>query len=252
MNRPKVILFVSTSLDGRITTKPNVTMFDAEDHPNLENILGTREDWQYFSQEIEKLHSGKLWMEGSNMLVKEGEPLETLPSYDGDISRLYEDFLPDAILQSQELHGWLAVVDGRGRVRQGYSGESNKPMIHFVSEQVPPEYLSFLQSKNIPYLIAGSKNVDLKEIMQKIYEKLQVHTIFTSSGGKLAGALIREALLDEINILINPVIIGGYQTPTLFDSPELDPPKINPVHLELISNQILPSKQIWLRYRVRT
>ncbi len=159
------------------------------------------------------------------MLVAENAPLAELPAFTGDAEPLYQDFLPTEIMERQGRTTWTSVVDGRGRFRNGYIAATDNPstyMIHLVSAAAPSEYLAFLRARMIPYLIEGKERVDLQKMLWKVKQKLNVSTILTSSGGKLSGALIRASLLDEINLLVCPVVIGGYATPTLFASPEID------------------------------
>lgn len=253
MDRPKVILYVCASVDGRITMGTNSTMFDAFKQPELYDMLVTMEEWEGFRREIFALHKPDMFLEGSNMLVAENQKLTELPAFEGDISALYEDFLPEEILQRPGRETWTSVVDGRGRFRNGYTAEGDDPhsyMVHLSSQTAPPEYLAFLRSRNIPYLIAGKDRVDLKKILEKVKHKLQVKTIATSSGGKLSGALLRAALLDEINILLSPIVIGGFTIPTLFASEELNWPKILPSKLKLLEVKSLKKDMLWLRYEV--
>ena len=98
----------------------------------------------------------------------------------------------------------------------------------------------------------GDGKVDLPAIFSKVKTKLGVETIVTSSGGRLAGALIRRNLLDEINILMSPVVIGGTAVPTLFDSPDPVWPEIKPNRLQLIDCRKMEHERVWLRYRVLT
>ena len=82
------------------------------------------------------------------MLVKENADLPELEPFQGTQDELYQDFLPDKIVNRPGRKGWLAVVDGRGRVRTGYTGEEDRPMLHLVSHGVPLEYLYFLQNSS--------------------------------------------------------------------------------------------------------
>jgi len=246
MDRPYVTMYVSASIDGRITLGPNRTMFDMDER---DSSLGTEEEWNEFTENIEELHHPEVWMDGSNMLVKEGAELRKLEPYEGDPEVLYNDYLPDEIVSDPDRKGWIAVVDGRGRFRAGYKGEEDKHIIHFTSHQVTPEYLGFLRKNKIPYLIAGEERVDLEKILKKLRSKLGVNNVVTSSGGKLSGALLRYGLLDEINIRFNPVIIGGFKTPSLFDSPELGDDEW-PTKLKHIKTEVKADGHLWVRYEV--
>ncbi|MBW6513423.1 MAG: hypothetical protein K0B87_01560 [Candidatus Syntrophosphaera sp.] len=94
MNRPKVILYVCASVDGRITFGPNTTMFDIYKQPELYQMLMNEEEWNSFSKAVFALHKPDMYLEGSNMLVAECEELKELPKYGGGINGLYEDFFP--------------------------------------------------------------------------------------------------------------------------------------------------------------
>lgn len=219
------------------------------DMDERDDVLGTREEWEEFYGTMEERYRPEVYLEGSNMLVSEDAELRDLKPYKGDPDEFYRDHLPKKIVDRPDINGWLAVVDGRGRVRSGYTGEEEKPMLHLVSHSVSPEYLGLLRKTDIPYLIAGEERVDLEKILKKLKEKLDVDTVLTSSGGKLSGALLRRGLLDEINIRFNPVIIGGFDTPTLFASPDLEEDEW-PTFLKLIDTEVKDSGHIFVRYEV--
>lgn len=247
MNRPYVTLYVSASVDGRIALGPNKTMMDSDER---DIVLGTEEEWQEFSKRVEGEYEPDVWMEGSNMLAKEGQELRELEPFEGDTDSLYQDYLPEEVVNKPEREGWLAVVDGRGRLRSGYKGEETKPMLHLVSYNVSERYLAFLQRNKIPYLIAGEDRVDLQKVLEKLKTKLDVENIITGSGGKLSGALLRKGLLDEVNIRFNPVIIGGFDTPYLFASPDLEDEEW-PTELDFISAEIESDGHIFVRYKIK-
>jgi len=253
MNRPKVILQVTSSIDGRISFTPDSTMFtDVED--SLKQFVLGSEDWNYYKEKVKSLHEVDFYLEGSNMLVSEKSKIKPLPEYTGDTATLYRDYLPDSIIHREERKTWTSVVDGRGRFRSGYKAYTDDPetyMIHLTSYRAPAEYLAFLQNEEIPYLLTGQEKVNLTETFDKLYNLLDVRCILTTSGGKLSGALIREHLLDEINILFEPLIIGGHQTPVLFDSSDIVPPMILPNKLRYIESHVMDSGAIWVRYEVK-
>ncbi|MHA2035533.1 MAG: dihydrofolate reductase family protein [Promethearchaeota archaeon] len=254
MEKPFVVVGVTTSLDGRLSLVPKETLetgykINLENYPKFKNLFGV---WQPIETKIKDLHKPDTFMEGSNMVMYEGQVIKPLPKLTGEPDNLYKDFLPEEIVDHPKRKYWLAIVDGKGRLRSGYKGNENPEnhIIHLTSYSVPPEYLVFLQNQKIPYLITGQNRVNLRKMLQKMYLKLGIKSILTSSAGKLSGALIREDLIDEINILLNPVVIGGFNTPILFASPEVTPPEILPTKLELISLNRNKDGSVWLRYKV--
>ena len=231
----------------------NSTMFDTYKQPELYSMLMDSGEWESFSKTIFELYKPDMFLEGSNMLVSETEELTELPPYEGDSKELYQDYLPEDILNRPTRKTWTSVVDGRGRFRNGYTAECDDPstyMVHLTSETAPPEYLAFLRSRHLPYLIEGRGKVDLPKMLEKVHNKLGVQTIALSSGGRLSGALIRASLLDEINILLSPLVIGGYTVPTLFASPEPQWPSVLPSKLKLMEVKNFTNDKLWLRYKV--
>lgn len=246
MDRPYVILCVSASIDGRISLGPYRTLMDIDER---DGVLGTREEWEEFYGSYEARYQPDVYMEGSNMIVKEGAELRELQPYYGDPAELYEDYLPREVVDRPGRKGWLAAVDGRGRLRGGYTGAEDRPIMHLVARGVPAPYLSFLRRIGIPYLLAGEEKVDLALVLKKMKDKLGVKTVLTSSGGRLSGALLKLGLLDEVHIRFNPVIIGGFNTPVLFASPDLEEDEM-PVSLEVIDMRTCPDGHIFVGYKV--
>jgi 2,5-diamino-6-(ribosylamino)-4(3H)-pyrimidinone 5'-phosphate reductase len=250
MSRPYIIVKTVSTVDGRIAISPNINMWEevADERTKVDGAEGM---WKEFENNIGFLHSPQADMLGSSSIVKEGEELEELPAFDGDKEALYQDFLPEEIVKNPNLKVWLIAVDGRGRLRSGYRGEeaSGHYMIHLVSHGVCPEYLAFLQRNKIPYLISGENQVELKAVMEKLRAKLGVERLVTSAGGRLSGALLRSGLIDEVNIIIKPLIYGGWDTPSLFDCEDLKPHEL-PARLKLISSTAYDNGHVWLRYKV--
>jgi 2,5-diamino-6-(ribosylamino)-4(3H)-pyrimidinone 5'-phosphate reductase len=169
---------------------------------------------------------------------------------------LYADFVPEAVVQRAGHRGWFIAVDGRGRVREWIKdgavfGEEFEGwhLLVLAAHQTPPEYLAYLQRENVPYVIAGQGQVDLRLALEKLHSRLGVTSLLSTAGGRLNGALLRAGLVDEINVELLPAIIGGFDVPSLFDSPALKADEW-PVRLKLLSAQVQDDGRLWLRYQV--
>jgi riboflavin biosynthesis pyrimidine reductase len=254
LDRPYIVVQISVSADARVALGPNRTWWDEMDDPRAKPLdAGNDALWREVESNIKRIHNPQAEMQGSGSFVKEGEPLVPLPPYEGDPEPLYRGFLPDDVVHRPGHEMWLVVVDGRGRMRSGYKGTEDHPgnhMLHLTSYAAPAEYLAVLQRERIPYLIAGEVRVDLVAVMCKLKELLGVTCVRSTAGARLNGALLRAGLVDEINIIYRPELIGGTETPTLFDSPELRPDE-RPTQLRLISAQVRGEGHVWLRYEVR-
>ena len=59
-------------------------------------------------------------------------------------------------------------------------------------------------------------NLDLRAVLEELYKK-GVSTIFVECGGKLAGALLKENLIDEVYQFIAPKILNDNSAKSCFD-----------------------------------
>jgi riboflavin biosynthesis pyrimidine reductase len=250
MSKPQVVVCTSASVDGRIAISPDILLLWGDKRWQALGESGGMFEW------LKSIHKPQATLEGSGSFVREADEPTPLPSFEGDPETLYHDFLPDAVVQRLDHEGWFTVVDGRGRVRDwikdgGAFGEewTGWQLLVLVACQTPPEYLAYLQRESIPYLVAGQKRVALQQALEKIRSKLGVSAVLSTAGGKLNGALLRAGLVNEINVEVLPAVIGGFDTPSLFDSPALQPDEW-PTRLKLISAQIQDDGRVWLRYRV--
>ncbi len=251
MNRPRVIVHATASVDGRLTLAPDALLLYGD------------ERWQAIDRPdgpfsvhrwLRATHQPGATLEGSGSFLGEGTEPEPLPPVEGDPAALYQDFLPEAVVNRSGGQGWFTAVDGRGRVRgwvKAWPGEewAGWHLLVWVGQHTPPEYLAYLRRENIPYLVAGEGPVDLRLALEKMKNRLGVACVLSTAGGKLNGALLRAGLVDEINVEFLPAVIGGFDTPSLFDSPALRPDE-PPTRLKLLSCQVQDGGRVWLRYEV--
>jgi riboflavin biosynthesis pyrimidine reductase len=252
MKRPYVTILVSASLDGRVALGPHRTQWEEMEDPRNALFSESPEIWADVEKRLTQTHQPQVHLQGSGSFVKAGQELSPLPAYEGEITALQEDFLPQEVVDDPEHTTWLTVVDGRGRMRSGYKGRDTPGchMLHLVSKGSPADYLAFLRREKIPYLIAGEKRVDLQRVLEKMNTKLEVDCVMSMAGGKLNGALLRGGLVDEVNLIFRPELIGGMDTPALFDSPDLKADEW-PTPLELVTAQVWPKGFLWVRYKIK-
>jgi riboflavin biosynthesis pyrimidine reductase len=249
MSRPKVVIYGGASVDGRLTIAPGVLLMFGDE--KWDSFAGSDKE---ISNWLREKHKPQAYLEGSGSLVTPTEKPKPLPKTRDKPEILYQDFLPEPIVKRPNHRGWFCTVDSKGIVRWMYKEFPSEEwkgwhLMVIVANKTPPEYLAYLRRENIPYLVAGKQRVDLKIALRKMQSQLGVTSVMSTSPGKLGGALLRAGLVDEINILVLPSIIGGFKTPSLFQSPEL---KHNewPTPLRLIWAQVQNDGRIWLRYEV--
>ena len=248
MYKPKVVVYQEASVDGRVAFTPDISMLYV-----FEKWRGMMKDGKLYPDLMEwakSTHHPQAFLEGSGTFVQKGQKPSDLPAFHGGTQQLYEDFLPDSVLKDSGLRGWGVVVDSKGMCRDllAWVDEGIHGLI-LVANRTPANYLADLQRKKYPYLVAGEERVNLPLALEKLSTQLGVTCVCSAGGGKINGALLREGLVDEINILVCPVVIGGLETPALFDSPDL---KVDdwPTQLKLISVKDFEEGHVWLRYEV--
>jgi 2,5-diamino-6-(ribosylamino)-4(3H)-pyrimidinone 5'-phosphate reductase len=253
MDRPKVVVLNGASVDGRLAVTPGRLLLYGDERWA---DLGKPSAFDVFAW-LKTEHLVGATLEGSGSFVPEGQAPDPLPPAEGDVEALYQDYLPESVVQRPGHRGWFTVVDGRGRVRWGPSDGAEHGeewvgwrLLVWVGCHTPPEYLAYLRREETPYLVAGEGPVDLGEALHKMKALLGVECLLSTGGGRLNGALLRAGLVDEVNVEYLPALIGGVDTPTLYDSPALGPDE--PVTaLKLISCQVQPGGRVWVRYEVR-
>jgi 2,5-diamino-6-(ribosylamino)-4(3H)-pyrimidinone 5'-phosphate reductase len=257
MKRPKVITINTASVDGKLAVSPErPLLYGDERWQAIEEWSPAGESTGAYDQ-IKRIHNPQATLEGSGSFVPEGTEPGPLPPFEGDPAPLYEDFTPESVVHREGHRGWFTAVDGRGRVRDWIKDGAVFGADHvgwhllvLVGRHTPAAYLAYLQRESIPYLVAGNDDhVDLSVALAKLATKLGVTCMLSTAGGKLNGALLRAGLVDEVNVEFLPGVIGGLDTPSLFDTPRLSPDE-TPTRLKLISAQVQSGGRVWLRYCV--
>ena len=252
MNRPKVIVWQQASLDGRLAVSPGVLLLYGDERWTA---IQSKSELDAFTW-LKAHHQVSATLEGSGSFLRDGDVPQPLPAFDGDPLPLFEDHLPQSVVQRPGHRGWFIVVDGRGRGREWIKDGSafgqdwaGWHMLILAGRHTPVEYLAYLRREEIPYLIAGQGPVDLRLALEKLGTLLGVTNVLSTAGGRLNGALLRAGLVDEVNVEFLPALISGRDTPSLFNAPSLRPGEW-PTRLELLSAQVQAGGRVWLRYRV--
>ncbi|MER6172756.1 RibD family protein [Streptosporangium sp. NPDC001681] len=242
--RPRVIAHNSSSVDGRITLSPGV-------------LLMIDERWPVFTgsgyADVKRRHHPQAILEGSGSFVSDDHVVEELPPPTEPTDALQRHYLPDHIT-ALTTGGWLVVPDSRGRVRWTYKqfpGPSwaGWHLLVLVAAATPTAYLSFLRREGIPYLLVGDQRVDLSVALEELRDRLGVRTVVSNGGGRLNGALLRAGLLDEIEIEVVPIAVGGTTTPALFTAADLTP-DTSATSLRLLAVERRSRDRVLLRYEV--
>lgn len=224
MERPVTTLFMLMSVDGKISTGATDEMDVDRDFPKLK---GLREGLhQYY--EIEQ--TTDLWAFNTGRVqAKMGVNDKPLP-----------DRTPVSFV----------LLDNRHLTRRGveYFCARSKEFVLITENPNHPAYL--VRAENLHILCQES--LDLPAALGALRQNYGCERLTVQSGGTLNGLFLREKLLDYVDIVVAPALIGGKDTATLIDGPSLmsegELSKLGV--LQLIECKVLEDSYLRLRYRV--
>ncbi|GAA5045244.1 2,5-diamino-6-(ribosylamino)-4(3H)-pyrimidinone 5'-phosphate reductase [Thermocatellispora tengchongensis] len=138
----------------------------------------------------------------------------------------------------------LAVVDGRARVSAWAAlrdaGHWSR-VLALRAGSIPPRPASLAW---VPELVAGGERVDLEAALRALAEREGARVVRVDSGGGLVGALLARGLVDEVSLLVHPVLAGPGGDRRW---PGAAPPAAG---LELLASRTFDGGLAWLRYRM--
>jgi riboflavin biosynthesis pyrimidine reductase len=252
-DRPRVVVSVNASVDGRIALRRNEPLMQEEAGRTWSAFwpASTQSVEASRTEDIAQAYAPQAMLEGSGSLVAEsaGSPGDPGAHFEGSAEDLYSDFLPASVRERPGHGKWFTVVDSRGRVRWTMKHQGEYDVLVLVARATPPSYLAYLRAENISYLVAGQERVDLGEALRRMRDRLGVTCVVSTAGGGLNGALLSAGLVDAIDLLVSPMAIGGTDTPSIFDGPPLAA-GATPTRLRLISAHVESDGLLRLRYDV--
>ena len=96
------------------------------------------------------------------------------------------------------------------------------------------------------------ENLDLETLLEDLYKQYGAEKLTIQSGGTLNGMFVRSKLIDFVNIVIAPILVGGKDVATLVDGESIkDERELNKLlPLELQECNKLNHSYIQLKYKV--
>jgi riboflavin biosynthesis pyrimidine reductase len=122
-------------------------------------------------------------------------------------------------------------------------------VIEVVSEKVNSAYLSYLQGLGISYIVAGKTALDGKIILEKLNRLFGIKRVALCGGGITNGTFLKSGLIDEISLVVVPVVEGS-PAGTAFD----DLPGYvlsGDAAFSLKSADVIAKDTLWLRYAAK-
>lgn len=224
MHRPITTLFMLMSVDGKISTGAVDELDVDRDFPKLP---GVREGLhQYY--EIEQ--TTDLWSFNTGRVqAKMG---------------VNEKELPDKTPVS------FVLLDNHHLTEHGirYFCAKSKQAVVITSNASHPAFRVDSDNLHIIY----QERPSLSAALEHLKKEYGCERLTVQSGGTVNGLFLREKLLDYVDIVVAPVLIGGKDTPTLIDGKSLvSSAELSELGvLKLMDCSVLQDSYIRLRYEV--
>ena len=208
MNRPYIICHMVTSIDGKVTEN---FLFRSE-------CIGATEIYYDINRKLKAdgFICGRVTMEGSFTDGYYPDLSEYAPVTDRT------DFIP------QNLSGFYAVAfDPKGRLGwksekiidpDGDVGYDGAQIIEVLTEQADDCYLGYLKAMKIPYIFAGETEIDVGLALEKLRQAFGCETLLLEGGSIINGAFQRADAIDELSLVVAPVVADKDDKPLFTDS----------------------------------
>ena len=153
--------------------------------------------------------------------------------------------------KARQADRYAVVIDGTGSVRwESGSVDRRGEKLHVIvvlQKNASDAYISHLRKAGVSYIFAGKDSLDLPLAARKLKELFSIQSMLLSGGGVVDWSFLQAGLIDEISLVIPPVIDGGVRLPSAFDDSPLAVCH-TPVALHLTDVQRLEGDALWLRY----
>lgn len=224
MDRAVTTLFMLMSVDGKISTGSSDEMDVDKDFPN---ITGVKEGLhQYY--EFEQMSD--LWSFNTGRVQqKMGVNEEDFPA---------------------KLPVSFVLLDNHHLTEHGirYFCQLSKEFVLITQNPAHPAFL--VKEDNLHIIMQDT--LDLAGALKILKEDYGCSRLTVQSGGTLNGLFLRKKLLDYIDIVVAPILIGGKDTATLIDGASIT--SVDDLHalgvLKLEACDVLKNSYIRLRYKV--
>lgn len=135
-----------------------------------------------------------------------------------------EDYIPG------NLSGFYAVAfDTRGSlgwqsacISDEDPGYDRAQIVEVLSAQADGRYLAYLQALQIPYILAGETEIDVRLALEKLRTLFGMEKLLLEGGSIINGAFQRLDVIDELSLVVAPVIAEKDDKPLFMDSELMD------------------------------
>lgn len=226
--RPAVICHMVTSIDGKVTGD------------FLYSQKGTEVSETYY--EINRrlkgdaFACGRITMESSftNGFRPDLSAFENADVPNGDYIAMKHNYYAVSFDTCGKV-GWTD-----SKIHDADPGYDDCHIIEVLTEKAPREMLAYYRSIGVSYIFAGTDSIDVKLALNKLYSIFGIKKLLLEGGSIINGAFQREELIDELSLVVAPIIADSNDKLLFMES------VVN--EFNLISAETMADGSVWLRY----
>lgn len=227
MKKPYIVCYMMTSVDGRI------------DCDMVSQLAGVEEYYPLLDElELQSSISGKTTARLELAELGEFTPKDSTHFGKETVSK-----------KADSTNGYTIVVDTKGTLLWKHDSQYDKPHILITSKQVSQEYLSYLDEKDISYIVTGDNKIDLAASCDALREFFGIERLGIVGGPAINTAFLDAGLLDEVIVLIGAGIDGRASFPPVFNRENNS--HSSPTPLKLVEARTYDSGAVLIRYKTK-
>lgn len=209
MPKPYIICHMVTSIDGKVTGE-----FLSRHECEVATYVYYELNREYNNNGVNGFICGRVTMESSFT----GGWYPDLTEY--PLIESKDDFIPD------NLSGFYAVsFDPKGKLGWKSNkiidedpGYNNAQIIEVLTEQTDGRYLGYLRDMKIPYIFAGKTEIDINTALEKLNSLTGISSLLLEGGSIVNGYFQRAGAIDELSLVVAPVIADAEDKPLFMAS----------------------------------
>ena len=195
--RPYIICHMLTSIDGKVTGK-------FLENKKIEHLI----------DEYYRIHSelkGNGFACGKNTFLEgfvKDSKVDLSKFKDAKINK-NEDYIYEKI---SDFKFFAVCFDRKGSLcwqsnalKDDDPGYNNSHVIQVMTENVKDEYLAYLRSIGLSYLICGKDDIDLDVCLEKLRLKFGIKVLLLEGGSLINGSFMKAGVIDEISLVQVPL-----------------------------------------------
>ena len=195
--RPYIICHMLTSIDGKVTGK-------FLDDKKIEHLI----------DEYYRIHSelgGNAFACGKNTLLEafvKDNKVDLSKFKDAKVNKS-EDYVYEKI---SECKYFAVSFDRKGSlnwasntIKDDIPGYDNSHVIQVMTENVKDEYLAYLKSIGLSYIICGKDDIDINLCLEKLRLKFGIKLLLLEGGSLINGSFMKAGVIDEISLVQVPL-----------------------------------------------